>query len=162
MEHLHSQRHGQSSNILWILNRRSTLSLSFCIARSQASFTERKMAEASPPQRVEKSSYHHFIPQFILRNFGHEYQPSSKSDKKRKAKRRIYPGDTLVKGIRLTGPNVALVDTNVAKAFGVQDLYADAGHSTDKEHIEKLLSKLEDNASRIIAKVRSSHEVETN
>jgi hypothetical protein len=117
-----------------------------------------KMAEASSSQRVEKSSYHHFIPQFILRNFGHEYQPSSKSDKKRKAKRRIYPGDTLAKGIRLTGPNVALVDTKVAKTFGVQDLYADAGNSTDKEHIEKLLSKLEDSVSRIIAHVQSSHE----
>jgi hypothetical protein len=116
------------------------------------------MAEASSSQRVGKSSYHHFIPQFILRNFGHEYQPSSKSDKKRKAKRHIYPRDTLVKGIRLTGPNVALVETKVARTFGVQDLYADVGNSTDKEHIEHLLSKLEGSASKIIAKVRSSHE----
>src|ERR1700722_10695442 len=117
-----------------MLNRRSTLSLPFRIAKSQVSCAERKMAETSSSQPVDRSSYQHFIPQFILRNFGSEYQPSGKSNKKQKAKRH-----TLVKGIRLTGPNVALVETRVARTFGVQDLYADAGNATNKQHIEDML-----------------------
>lgn len=121
------------------------------------SFTEGEMTEASPPQRVEKSSYHHFIPQFILKNFGYEYQPLTKSNERKKAKQRIYPGDILGKGICLTGPNVALVDTKISRTFGVQDLYADAANSTDKDHIEKLLANLEHRASDIIAQVRSRH-----
>jgi hypothetical protein len=135
-----------------MLNRRSTLSLPFRITKSQVSCAERKMAETSSSQPVDRSSYQHFIPQFILRNFGSEYQPSGKSNKKRNAKQH-----TLVKGIRLTGPNVALVETKVARTFGVQDLYADAGNATNKQHIEDMLSKLEGTAATIINKVRSSH-----
>lgn len=122
------------------------------------SFTEGEMTEASPPQRVEKSSYHHFIPQFILKNFGYEYQPLTKSNKRKKAKQRINPGDILGKGICLTGPNVALVDTKISRTFGVQDLYADAANSTDTDHIERLLGNLERRASDIIAQVRSRHD----
>lgn len=115
------------------------------------SSTELKMAEASSPQDAEKSSYHHFIPQFILRNFGYENQSSGgKSNNTKRAKQRM-----LAKGIRLTGRNVALVSSKIARTFGVQDLYADAANSTDKEHIEKLLRDLETDTSDIIKKVRS-------
>ncbi|KAL5347020.1 hypothetical protein ACLOAV_008163 [Pseudogymnoascus australis] len=116
------------------------------------------MTEASTPQLAEKSSYHHFIPQFILKNFGYKYRPLTEVEMRQKAKQGIYPGNILGKGICLTGPDAALVDTKISRTFGVQDLYADAANSTDKEHIEKLLSGLERSASKIIAQVRSKHD----
>jgi predicted regulator of amino acid metabolism with ACT domain len=102
--------------------------------------------------------YHHFIPQFILRNFAHEYQPASKPQKKRRAKNRIYLGDKLVNGIKLDGPAVELVETKVAKTFGVQDLYVHIQHPINQKHIEEMFSKLENRAAEIILKIHKNFE----
>ncbi|KFY15537.1 hypothetical protein V492_01919 [Pseudogymnoascus sp. VKM F-4246] len=85
----------------------------------------------------------------------HEYEPHAKkntSKQRKNAKRNMQ-----AKGIRLTDPGVAMVSRKIARTFGVQDLYADATNSTDTEHIEGLLGTLEDQASEIIAQVRSKH-----
>lgn len=116
------------------------------------------MTEAPSPQREEISSYHHFVPQFILKNFGYKYKPTSTFDMKEKVKQHIYRGNMLVEGICLTDSNVALVSAKITRTSGVQDLYAYERNSTDKEYIEKLLGKLECRASEIIARVRSNHE----
>jgi hypothetical protein len=114
------------------------------------------MAPSSAPK--PDSRYHHFVPQFILRNFSHPYQPASTGKKCRKSKSGLYPGDEAVNGIDLSSPNVKIVETKVSRTFGIQDMYIDAGHATNKQHIEEMFSKLENDAAVVISKIRKTFE----
>lgn len=105
------------------------------------------------------SRYHHFVPQFILKNFSHAYKPDSKKgNRRRKSKIGIYPGDKVVYGLKLKGAKVEFIETKVAKTFGIQDLYIDVSHPTNQQHVEEMFGILENRAAEIISKIRKKFE----
>ncbi|KUJ19189.1 uncharacterized protein LY89DRAFT_479643 [Mollisia scopiformis] len=117
----------------------------------------RSMAESS--KSGQDSRYHHFIPQFILRNFAHEYRPQNKKgNKKWKSKQGFYPGDKLINGVDISSDQVKLTESKVNKTFGIQDLYLDVRHQTNKQNVEEMFSKLEGQAAGIITKIRKTFE----
>ncbi len=78
---------------------------------------------ASSSRSVPDTSYHHFVPQFILRNSVHPYEPAgkdrNKGGKKRKDKNELYPGMNVANAINITGATVEIIRAKVARTFGV-------------------------------------------
>ncbi len=105
-----------------------------------------------------ESRYHHFIPQFILRNFAHPYYNGKASRKKRRPNNGIYLGDKVVNAIDLSKPVIELVEMKVARTFGVSNLYVDVEHPENEQHIEEMFSKLENSAAQVISKIRIKFE----
>lgn len=110
------------------------------------------------------SQYHHFIPQFILRNFSHPYRPlTNKGRAKRrfnrgKGKDGLYPGDQALHIIDLSNDTPELVESSVRRSFGLADMYRDFSKPSDQNYLEKHLSKLESQASMIISGIRKCFE----
>jgi hypothetical protein len=110
------------------------------------------MADSGPSSR-----YHHFVPQFILRNWAHPYRPE-KGKRKTKRKDRLFPGEKVLHCINLEGTQPELVERKVSRTFGIQDLYLDAAKTGKEQHIEELLSRLEARAAEVITKIRKAFE----
>lgn len=109
------------------------------------------------------SQYHHFIPQFILRNFAHPFNPpkiprESTKRSKQKWSKGCYPGDPVLYTINLTGATAELVESPASHAFGVTDMYRDFADATNQQKLEQQLCRLESNAATIITKIRKEHE----
>ncbi|KAH6876614.1 hypothetical protein B0T10DRAFT_610319 [Thelonectria olida] len=115
------------------------------------------MAEISKPQ------FHHFVPQFLLKNFSHKYKPPNEKKKggKRRKKRYekgMYPGDPVVRHVDLQVDPYVIREKPLSRILGKQDMYRDTSkESPRQQHIEELLSKLESNASAIFSKIRDAH-----
>ncbi|CZR61549.1 uncharacterized protein PAC_11446 [Phialocephala subalpina] len=108
---------------------------------------------SSPTASIAKSSrsepasrYHHYVPQFILRNFAHAYRPKGKLD--RDPNPGINRGEKVVHGINLANAKAEFTESKVAKTFGVQDLFLDVRHPSNQQHVEEMFGKLEENALR--------------
>lgn len=91
------------------------------------------MAAAQSSSSPENSQYHHFIPQFILRNFAHPYHsPAGKGCAKRPSNRGgsqkktgLHPGDSVLHVIDLSNDNPELAESPIRRTFGLTDMYRD-------------------------------------
>ena len=118
------------------------------------------MAAAQSSSSPENSQYHHFIPQFILRNFAHPYRsPTGKGRAKRLSNRGsqkktgLYPGDSVLHVIDLSNDNPELAESPIRRTFGLTDMYRDFAKASDQHYLEKQLSKLESQTAMIISKI---------
>ena len=112
---------------------------------------------------VTTSQYHHYIPQFILKNFAHPFQPQQVAKKhkqrgKPKWKKGYRPGDPMLYTIGLAGPEPKIDESPVSRTFGEMDMYRDFGNAPNQHYIEQKLSRLESDAARIIKKIRDDYE----
>lgn len=114
---------------------------------------------------MSQSQFQHFIPQFILKNFSHKYHPSSfnstsasRRKKKKNKKDSIRPGDPVLHIINLESNIPRLCESSVKRTFGLIDMYQDVSNASDRNIIEKELSKLESRVSKIIAEIKKAFE----
>jgi hypothetical protein len=116
------------------------------------------------PSNGSRPEYHHYIPQFILRNFSHPYSPlqgGSKSGKRRSKKdpkTGAYPGDAILNIVDLKDDEPRLSESLTKRTFGLLDMYADNSNSNDRRYVETELGKLENRASTIIATIKKALE----
>jgi hypothetical protein len=106
----------------------------------------------------QDTRFHHYIPQFLLRNFAHPGQ--SPQRKKGKGKRNGKPrrAEDMLNAVNLSGDKAELMQTSVKRTFGIQDLYIDPKNQQNIQHIEELLGLLEGRAARVINKIRDRFE----
>jgi hypothetical protein len=99
--------------------------------------------------RKSESQYHHYIPQFLLRRYA---IAPPEGRKFRKELCRVNAVD-----LTKTPPEVSTV--RVKQMFGEQDMYKDSLKSTprSRNNIEEKLARIEQAASRIIARVVDAH-----
>ena len=111
-----------------------------------------------------QTQYHHFIPQFILRNFSHKYNPppliskSASARRKKNKKTKLYPGDPVLHIIDLKSQAPQLSESPVKRTFGLMDMYRDVSNASDHNFLEKAIGKLESQVSSVIADIRKSFE----
>ncbi|KAH7162260.1 hypothetical protein B0J13DRAFT_517531 [Dactylonectria estremocensis] len=116
------------------------------------------MASASSPQ------YHHFIPQFLLRNFSHPYRPPKKSGQKSKQSKKkfehgLHRGDLVIRNADLSADPAIICEKPVKRILGNTDMYRDTSRPTaEQHHVEQMLSKLESSASIIVRKITKAFE----
>lgn len=124
---------------------------------------------AAAQSSSENPQYHHFIPQFILRNFAHPYRPPEGKGRSNRrfngfnggrgrGQRKVVlrPGDPMLDIIDLSNDNPELAESPVRRTFGLTDMYRDFAKASDQNCLEKQLSKLESEAARIISKIRKA------
>lgn len=112
------------------------------------------------------NEFQHFIPQFILKNFAHEYsppKPSSKSAQRRRQKSQkksqqppFHRGDPILNIIDLKDDEPKISESLVKRTFGLLDMYADHSRQVNRQYIEKELGKLESQAGRTIARIKKA------
>lgn len=84
-----------------------------------------------------RSQYHHFVPQFMLKQFarryGHDETPKGarKANRRRKhdthkPTKRIYPGDHVLDHVDLTPDSPIIAVSPVRRILGEQDMYWDS------------------------------------
>jgi Protein of unknown function (DUF4238) len=109
-----------------------------------------------------KSQYHHFIPRFILRNFAHPFVPpngpsnTSAKSSKRQSKGGCHRGEPMLHAIDLSKDTVEIIETPVARTFGLTDMYRNFADATNQHYLEQKFSQLESNAGAIVSKVRKA------
>ena len=100
------------------------------------------------------SQYHHFIPQFILRNFAHVYRLNRKhSHRAGNGKPRLYNGDQALNTVNLNTNPPELAESPLRRSFGLVDMYRDFANVEDQQYLEKHPGKLESQAAQIINRV---------
>ncbi|TXC06125.1 hypothetical protein FocTR4_00010842 [Fusarium oxysporum f. sp. cubense] len=124
------------------------------------------------------SQYHHFVPQFLLRNFAHDFEPkdcteseapgeSRKKKKKQKnrpsldsGKLKRYPGDKVVNNVNLLQTPYVIDESPVKRILGLTDMYRDMNGATKKEQheVEEMFSKMENQAQRVFRKITKALE----
>jgi hypothetical protein len=108
--------------------------------------------------------YQHYIPQFILRNFSHQYKPSRKRNETRKRngagqEKPMKRNDNVLNIVDLASEKPQLRETLVSRWFGQVDMYNDAADAINsKKSVEAELCKLESRTAEILQKVRKAHE----
>ncbi|KAK7428598.1 hypothetical protein QQZ08_004859 [Neonectria magnoliae] len=109
--------------------------------------------------------YHHFVPQFLLKNFSHPYDPPKQPGQtskrsKQKYKKGMYPGDSVIRHVDLTADPPVICEKPVKRILGKMDMYRDTSQPTpeQQELVEKMFSKLESEASVIFRKITKSFE----
>ncbi|KAJ4014628.1 hypothetical protein NW752_007399 [Fusarium irregulare] len=132
----------------------------------------------SNPGGDNKSQYHHFVPQFLLRNFAHDFEPKDFAEseapgesrkKKKKQKNRPsldsgmlkrYPGDKVVNNVNLLQTPYVVDESPVKRILGLTDMYRDKNGATRKEQheVEEMFSKMESQAQRVFRKITKALE----
>lgn len=113
---------------------------------------------------MSQTQFQHFIPQFILKNFSHKYNPLSPISKhalecrKKYEKNTIQPGDPVLHIIDLENKTPHLCESSVKRTFGMYDMYQDVSNASDHNILEKELSKIEGRVGRIIAGIKKAFE----
>ncbi|OBT57544.1 hypothetical protein VE04_02968 [Pseudogymnoascus sp. 24MN13] len=102
------------------------------------------------------AQYQHYIPQFLLKNFAHLYQPPKGYQARRKNHRRMYRGDKVLNVVDLTSDEPQLIEAPVSRWFGQVEMYSDTMKPT--KEVEELLSRLECQTAVILQKVKKAHE----
>ncbi|KAK7408402.1 hypothetical protein QQX98_009442 [Neonectria punicea] len=109
--------------------------------------------------------YHHFVPQFLLKNFSHPYDPPKKPGQtskrsKQKYKKGMYPGDSVIRHVDLTADPPVICEKPVKRILGNMDMYRDTSQPTPEkqQHVEQMFSKLESEASVVFRKITKSFE----
>jgi hypothetical protein len=122
---------------------------------------------------MSKAQYQQYIPQFLLRNFAHPYEPKSKNKNKTKnrsiAERpRLRAGDPLLHAVELISDDPKFIEMPVRRTFGQPDMYKDDReykNSTNDpllsakqwNHVDLKLGKLEHATSRVFRKIVGAH-----
>ncbi|KAM0542219.1 hypothetical protein ACHAPJ_012911 [Fusarium lateritium] len=125
----------------------------------------------------QTSQYHHFVPQFLLRNFAHDFEPKfcteseapGESRKKKRKKNRPsldsgnlkrYPGDKVVNNVNLLQTPYVIDESPVKRILGLTDMYRDKKGATKKEQheVEEMFSKMEYQAQRVFRKITKALE----
>jgi len=109
------------------------------------------------------AQYQHYIPQFLLRNFSHPYQPPKEKGSKKRGKSRAekgkHRGDKVLNVVDLTSDEPQLLESPVSRWFGQEDMYKDVADAIKrKTDVEQELSKLESWTAEILHKVKKAHE----
>jgi len=109
------------------------------------------------------SQYQHFVPQFLLRNFSHEFKPPKSSGKKSQSSRRrkpvngIWPNDRVAHNLDLSVEPAVICEAPVKRIFGQIDMYRDTSKTSAKQqHVEQMLSKIESDASAVFRNITKS------
>ena len=116
-----------------------------------ASSSSAQESSQLPPQ------YHHFIPRFLLRNFAVFKNPGNVKPRTGRGNKKPAPVPSRLNTLDIaTG---TLVQEDVGRTFGFVDMYRDINASTpDSYDLEKRLSRLENDAARIIAGIKRAHD----
>ncbi|OBT39542.1 hypothetical protein VE00_10653 [Pseudogymnoascus sp. WSF 3629] len=109
------------------------------------------------------AQYQHYIPQLLLRNFSHPYQPPEEYRAKRKNHRRVekgkYKGDKVLNVVDLTSDEPHLIEAPVSRWFGQEEMYSDVFDTMKgTKDVEQELSALESQTAVILQKVKKAHE----
>ncbi|KAK5046206.1 hypothetical protein LTR84_008663 [Exophiala bonariae] len=109
------------------------------------------------------AQYQHYIPQFLLRNFSHPYNPPTQKRSRKRGKchyeKGKYKGDKVLNVVDLNSDEPRLLESPVSRWFGQEDMYKDfADVIKSKKDVEQELSKLECRTAEIIHKVKKAHE----
>ena len=116
------------------------------------------MASSSTQEgSLPTSQYHHFIPRFLLRNFAVFKNPGKVKPKTGRGKKKSAPAPSRLNTLDFAAG--ALIQEDVAHTFGFVDMYRDIVASpSDPYDLEKRLSRLENDVSRIIADIKRAHD----
>ncbi|KAK3390131.1 hypothetical protein B0H63DRAFT_519366 [Podospora didyma] len=119
------------------------------------------MAKSPPSQPM----YQHFVPQFLLKNFAHPYKPEgsgtegSKGKGKRKYEKGMFPKDPVVRNLDLRADPPTICEKPIKRILGQMNMYSDDSKPThQQQHVEKMLSKLETQASIVFQKIVKAFE----
>lgn len=109
------------------------------------------------------AQYQHYIPQFLLRNFSHPYQPPKEKGSQKRAKSRAekgkHRGDKVLNVVDLTSDEPQLLEVPVSRWFGQENMYKDVADAIKiKKDVEQELSKLESQTAEILHKVKKAYE----
>ncbi|KAH9211163.1 hypothetical protein DL95DRAFT_512008 [Leptodontidium sp. 2 PMI_412] len=109
------------------------------------------------------SQYHHFVPQFLLKNFAHPYipqkagSPTSISRPNGELGKKMYRGDLVVNCLNLSSETPEIMETSVKRVLGQTDMYRDTTRPYPEQYIiEEMLSRLESKASTVFRKITKS------
>ncbi|KAK3954282.1 hypothetical protein QBC32DRAFT_336702 [Pseudoneurospora amorphoporcata] len=123
------------------------------------------MSNPKPPSMAPANSngqYQHFVPRFILKNFAHRVPKPPKAAKgtpKPKYEKGMFPGDLVTSSLDLTQDPAVFTEKPVSRIFGQINMYDDfTKPNGEQRHVEKLLSKLEDQAATIFTKITKAYE----
>lgn len=112
---------------------------------------------------THKPEYQHYIPQFLLKNFAHEYAPPNKSkagkSRKRNHKRKMYLGDPVVNSLCLTD-GFPLEECLVKRVCGLENMYENQANPVNvhvQPRLEKKFAGFEGKASRIYRQIINAH-----
>jgi Protein of unknown function (DUF4238) len=111
--------------------------------------------------QIKESEYHHFVPQFILRKYSNYARPSpvnglEKEKLDRKIKKAKQKAQANILDLRTNPGKIEQRRTN--KVFGEQDMYRTLNPTdVDRFEIEKMLSALEQRASKVIESIEDDH-----
>lgn len=117
-------------------------------------------------ETLPTTQYQHFVPQFLLRNFSHPYEPAgSGKRRKRKDKNGLYPGENVVHTLDFTADPPVICEKAVKRILGQMNMYEDAAAirtnpqtSNQEQRVEEMLPKLEMQASKVFRKITKVYE----
>lgn len=108
------------------------------------------------------TQYHHFIPQFILKNFAHKYKPpkgKSNARAPRKPGLKLFKGDLALNHVDLTSEEPKIKESPVKRMLGMPDMYRDTTKPATEQHVvEQMLSRLESDASLVFRRITTVFE----
>ncbi|KAI5455794.1 hypothetical protein BGZ63DRAFT_397949 [Mariannaea sp. PMI_226] len=106
------------------------------------------------------SQFHHFVPQFLLKNFAHPYAPLNDglaNQTNAAAGVKTYPGQAVVNCLDLSSEISTIMETPVRRMLGKENMYRDATKPYPEQHrVEAMLSQLESKASAVFRNVMKS------
>lgn len=118
---------------------------------------ESDMDEASTPVRAQ---YHHFIPQFILKNFSHKYVPpkgKTKGRRPRKQGQKLFKDDPALNHVELTADKPEITESPVKRILGMPDMYRDTTKPAKQQQmVEEMFSRLESKVSHIYRRITTA------
>lgn len=118
------------------------------------------------PYQIPLSQYHHFVPQFLLRNFSYPYttpkhraRATAVGSNASSGSVKLYRGDKVVNCIDLTSEDPAISQFPVKRILGQQDMYRDDTRpGPEQQLVEKMFSNLESDFSTIIGRITTAFE----
>jgi hypothetical protein len=106
---------------------------------------------------LARAQYHHFIPQFILKNFAHKYVPpkgKAKGRPPRKPGQKLFKGDPALNHVDLTADKPEITESPVKRSLGIPDMYRDTTKPAKQQQmVEEMFSRLESDVSLIYRRI---------
>jgi hypothetical protein len=107
--------------------------------------------------------FHHYIPQFLLRNFAHRYKAKKSKAEQAGSNARIFPGNPVLNAVTLQGTEPEFHETLVKKKFGQENMYKDGVAPCPGKgglahaRVEKKLGQFESAVSQVFSKIKEAH-----
>ncbi|KAK0757604.1 hypothetical protein N5P37_009618, partial [Trichoderma harzianum] len=126
-------------------------------ASTQDSASTQQDLSIKAPENVP-SQYHHFVPQFLLKNFVDACVPikngSATSAGRRAGKKRRYKPDPTVNRVDLFSETPEVIEIPVKRILGKTDMYRDTNKPcAEQQHVEMMFSQVESRTSRIFRNI---------